>query len=674
MSEIRNTENEKDVVLFSPAVEVFCPFASSVDASRLNMGNKQMGQLVISKKTETPFIIDKNYKDLSTVQSPYQEIAEDDGIVIFRKDELLIIYYTTQKNMELKHIPMYKKLINNSLSLKYCVTEGMSFKKGDVLFDYSNYIPETQLPRVGYRADILFSTFFGFNADDAIAISESFSKKTEIEYSEKIFIPITKFMKFIKNKKSGSYFPLINEVLKDTDKIAKYYNIDMEDFFLTELINIDESTESKYYTKGIEGIKNGKIDRIKVHKLTDKSFDEKRKEYFYTSELITELEYYYNIQQKDIESLRLKFLSLGLKESDVEEYVENIESQYFQMKNPSKALIEEFGMRYNTDPEFLDYIVEIDISYTTGTTKGDKFSNLYAGKGTVALIVPDELMPKNPETGKPFDVVFNSLGIFGRNNWGSIYELNLSKIIRDIEKSDNALRIKKLRLVAELFLKDTDPEYYNTVMNLLSSNETISPVLDDIDKNGLYLFFSNFANIPYHEFMKKINKYEATFEVDLTSKKEITFTSSFITYLRAFLNLENTIFRKNDIKSYYNTKAKLQYGENYLIKLYHTSNSKYNAVSFANNYSKTTGQPAKGRKVEGGQHLSWQSTASLLSHHHNNAVLKELYTFKSDSQEDKETFLMKIIKDGKYNMKKKYQSVTKKTINTALKIIGMEFT
>jgi DNA-directed RNA polymerase beta subunit len=174
--------------------------------------------------------------------------------------------------------------------------------------------------------------------------------------------------------------------------------------------------------------------------------------------------------------------------------------------------------------------------------------------------------------------------------------------------------------------------------------------------------------------MSNVNGYEKKFQVDLTSKKDITFTGAFTTYLRAFLNLENTIFRKNDIKSYYETTASLQYGENYLIKLYHTSNSKYNSVSFANNYSKTTGQPAKGRKVEGGQHLSWQSTAALLSHRHDNAVLKELYTFKSDSQEDKETFLMKIIKDGKYNMKQKYQSVTKKTINTALKIIGMEFT
>ena len=53
--------------------------------------------------------------------------------------------------------------------------------------------------------------------------------------------------------------------------------------------------------------------------------------------------------------------------------------------------------------------------------------------------------------------------------------------------------------------------------------------------------------------------------------------------------------------------------------------------------------------------------------------LKELFTFKSDSMEDKESFLMKIIKDGEYQMKERYESNTKKTINNALKMIGMEF-
>jgi len=41
--------------------------------------------------------------------------------------------------------------------------------------------------------------------------------------------------------------------------------------------------------------------------------------------------------------------------------------------------------------------------------------------------------------------------------------------------------------------------------------------------------------------------------------------------------------------------------------------------------------------------------------------------------EDKESFLMKIIKDGEYIMKDRYESNTKKTINNALKMIGMEF-
>lgn len=665
-------DKKKDnVVLFSPQIETFVPFANNVDPSRLQMASKQLTQVIVSKYTETPIVIDKYYSSLSEIASPYSEIAEDDGVVLFFKKEILILYYTTEKRMIFRQVPGFKKLINNSLSLKYNIAEHKkSFKKGDLLFDYTNMTPESNLPKIGYRANILFSSFFGFTADDAVVISEEFSKRTQIEYSEKVFIPVTKQMRFLKN--GNDYLPKIGSKIP-TENILSYYMIDASEFFLTEVINLDEHTESKYYTKGFKGIQGGTIENIKVHKKTKKTFAESRDSYLYTKELIDELEYYDNIQKVTKIELENCFRSLKLPEEKINELRDTLYSQYISMDNIPKSVLNDMRDNYNIDPNDIDYIIEVDISYTDNTSRGDKFTNLYAGKGTVSLVLPNALMPKDPVTGKPFDMVFNPLGIFGRNNWGSIFELSIGKILRDIENTnDMKLFKKKLEFINNTIISWTDSDYYEKIKDQLDNN--LEALREDVSKNNLYLYFSNFNNITYSKFFNEfVKKYEKEFDCPLNNKTSIKFEKKLITYLRSYLGFESTIFKKNSIESYYEREVECYYGENYLCKLYHTSNSKYNAIAFTNSYSKTTGQPTRGRKKQGGQHISWQTTAALLSHKSDNNILKELFTFKSDSMEDKESFLMKIIKDGEYIMKDRYESNTKKTINNALKMIGMEF-
>jgi len=664
-------KQDKNVVLFSPQIETFVPFANNVDPSRLQMASKQLTQVVVSKKTETPIVIDKYYSSLSEINSPYSEIAEDDGIVLFYQKEILILYYTTEKRMIFKQVPGHKKLINNSLSLKYCIAdEYKSFKKGALLFDYTNMLPEIKMPRIGYRANILFSSFFGYAADDAVVISESFSKKTQIEYSDKMFIPVTKQMRFLKN--GIDYLPKLGDKL-NTENILSYYMIDASEFFLTEVINLDEHTESKYYTKSFKGIQGGTVDNIRVHTITKKTFNENREAYLYTKELIDELEFYDNSQKTTKEDLTKCFTSLKLPQDKIDELSDTLYNQYISMETVPKSVLNDMRDNYNLDPDDIDYIIEVDTSYTENTSRGDKFTNLYAGKGVVGLVIPDDLMPKDPKTGLPFDMIFNPLGIFGRNNWGSIFELAMSKIVRDIEGADDLLDFKeRIEFVNENLIKRTDEEYYLSVKEILSNN--LSELRENVVKDKLYFYFRNFNDITYAEYYEDfIAQYGERFGIDLNSKSKIKFENKLMMYLRTYLGFESTIFKSSKIDSFYEQEIECYCGENYLSKLYHTSNSKYNAIAFTNSYSKTTGQPTRGRKKQGGQHISWQTTAALLSHKENNNILKELFTFKSDSMEDKESFLMKIIKDGEYQMKERYESNTKKTINNALKMIGMEF-
>ena len=121
--------NYKETI-FSPQLETFVPFAEHNDPSRLNMSAKQQTQPVISKNTDIPFLIDKEYQKLTSINSPFIEIAEDDGFIIYNKDNLLIFYYKNLKKLITRYLPEAKKLVNLSLSKKYII-QSKKFKKDD---------------------------------------------------------------------------------------------------------------------------------------------------------------------------------------------------------------------------------------------------------------------------------------------------------------------------------------------------------------------------------------------------------------------------------------------------------------------------------------------------------------------------------------------------------------
>ena len=694
---MQNTKNKTIDTIFSPQIEIFVPFAGNVDASRLNMTAKQLTQAVVSKNTEMPLIISKDYKKITTINSPFCELAEDDGFVIYNNENLLIIYYKNLKKLVSKYIPPLKKMVNTSISLKYKINK-TTFKKGEVLFDYSNLDVETKIPKIGYRAKTLYMQWFGYSADDAVIVSESFAKKAEIDYYEKIYIPITKTWKYfrlIRNEENEieSYLPQIGKV--NSEDLIRYNKIDLENHFIAEYTNISNDP-SLFFSKSIEGFENGEILNIKVHffdDINEENYKEKINEldakYLYNRGLIKELEPYIKKQFQEKEKLFKSFVSLGIPEKQAKEMSENAFNQYIMMRKLPKHYKQYLREKFNLDDKNIDALVEIDMKITKRTTRGDKFTNLFAGKATVAMIIPDHMMPKD-ENGKPYDIIFNTLGIPGRNNWGVIFESALSKVIEDVETTAKhivenseykkgaikALK-EKIDFIAENFIKYYDTDYYNQVKEMLKNydkkinNEFLYETLaKDINKKGFYLFIPNFPEISYHKFYNEfIKPYFIKFYGDDSKlkKRNIKITKEFMEWLRSawsfiepFTDTEESIVKAVD-------------GMNYMIKLHHTSYSKHNAVSFTTSYSKITGQPVRGRKKGGGQHISWQSLAAFLAHKEKNSVLKEFYTIKSDAIDEKENFLMKYIRDGEYYLKNKYNSVTKKTLNNALKMFCMSF-
>ena len=676
-------ELKNEVILFSPQIETFVPFAGYVDSSRLNMTSKQLLQSVIGPNTETPLVIDKHFKKMTNINSLYTEYAQEDGHIIFSSNETILIYYPVLKKLVTKMVPPVKKMINNALSLKYKAEVG-PIKKNDLLCDYTNLDTDTLLPKLGYRANIMFASFFGYTADDAIVISESFANRATVEHYEKVYIPITKEWKYLRNA-DDTYFYKEGEVQPE-EAYTKYFNIDMSDHFMAEIHNIGEQ-QSMFFTKSLPGIKEGTIVKTKVHRNTDKTFDELKEKYLYTPGLIQELESIYYQDYKVFLGTQQVLTQMGVDQVEANRLAEELFESYYSTKTFPKLFETKLKDDFGLEPENVDFLLEVTVLKEVPTTRGDKFTNLFAGKGIVSMIIPDSIMPKDPDTGLPIDIIFNPLGIFGRNNWGSIFELSLSKIINEIQvlanessSTNNKVEdiINRIRFINNNFIIEYDKEYYDDINKLINiivseeySGEVTGTFIDDIKLKGFYLYAPNFIEIPYNKFYDNfIKEYANKFKLNIL-KSDVSYSKELMGWLRDKWHYKNNIIgeeaRDVDVNAFV--------GMNYILKLYHTSYSKYTSVSLANSYSKITGQPARGRKKSGGQHVSWQTLAALLGHKEKNGILKELYTIKSDAPlKDKEKFLMEYIIHGRYNLKPKYVSLTKRAINNSLKILGMQLT
>ena len=199
--------------IFSPQIQTFEPFGCSVDPSRSNMSSKQIIQSCPSRMSQVPYIINRVYKDFTNVKSPYFLRAPQDGYVLSVNKNIMFIYYTDshdQKNNRIvfEYVPTIKKLMANALYIKMIRPVG-PFKAGDLLYDYSGQTEEG-LPKIGYRTNVMFSSFFGYTAEDAFVMSESYSRRAQIDYMDKLYIPITKKFRYLKNSE-GKYFTLAGE-------------------------------------------------------------------------------------------------------------------------------------------------------------------------------------------------------------------------------------------------------------------------------------------------------------------------------------------------------------------------------------------------------------------------------------------------------------------------------
>jgi DNA-directed RNA polymerase beta subunit len=642
------------------------PFDGSCDSTRMQMAAKQITQALTHTNCEIPYVTSTDYRDITNNSPLGICIAKDDGNVIYKNNDIIVIHYTGLNKIEIKEIPLIKKSIGIfSSSLRFCLPSNTPFMKGDIIYEYDCF--RTGVPSFGYNAYTAMMPFFGYNHEDGIVISESFANKAKHRYIDRVIIPVFEhsiFQPIYKNDvESFKYFPAIGQqitnnifAMKIEPKISDYHSMSdikqkmtimLKSMNLSDMIGFDHGS-SNFSTEPIETkINSGIIQGYRIHKLKDdvRLIDDNLQNVLENMHILYFKKYAMNA-----------FFDLNNTFSD--EYCKFIMAKYFVFSNRQDNITTNRNDILNAV-----YIIECDIYKEENTKVGDKICNRYAGKGVVGHILPDELRPISTITNKPIDVMFNSFGVPSRMNISVMPEALISKnmmicdnyIRTNPDKITDTLKWIKLNIIDNF----NDIEYSSDVERLINNmdNDTSirKTVIDSIFASNLFVEAPPFKHINIEKIKNNsVQLNEPVFQ----SRK-------FLQYMRQCLRIELP-FPAID-----KTVDGIMCAPIYTVKLNKIS-EKIIASRNVGPYKSITKQPVKGRALKGGVRVGQMEAEAILSSGCPKA-LHELYTVKSDYTAGKENLLEQLIEKGYYEMPTDItmEVGTKKVVTTLLKALQL---
>ncbi len=342
------------------------PFLENNDANRALMGANMQRQAVPLIKAESP-IVATGIEEHSAKNSPTTLLSKEDGIV----DEVTSSRIVIKNEKNKKTFYKLKKFVrsNNATSInqKPIVNVGQKIKKGDFIADGPS-VDNGELS-IGKNVVVAFTTWRGYNYEDAIIVSERLVKDdvfTSIHIEE-------------------------HRIEQRTTKLGdEKITLDIPNVSKESMRNLDED--------GIIVVGSEvKVGDVLVGKITPKGEDDLSPE----EKLLDAILGNKTKNVKD-SSLRVPYGAEGTVQS-------------------IKILSRENGDKLDDN---VNKIVRIYIAQKRKIKEGDKMSGRHGNKGVVSKILPIEDMPYL-EDGTPVDIMLNPLGVPSRMNIGQVLEVHL---------------------------------------------------------------------------------------------------------------------------------------------------------------------------------------------------------------------------------------------------------
>ncbi|MEA4115373.1 DNA-directed RNA polymerase subunit beta [Mycoplasma sp. 744] len=350
------------------------PFLENDDANRALMGSNMQRQAVPLLQTEAPYVA----TGLEAAIAKYSSaniIAKNDGVVEY-VDGSKIKIRNTKGNIDTYSLKIFQRSNQDTVVHQRPIVKiGQTVSKGDLLVDGSSFkYGELAL---GKNLVVAFTTFKGYNYEDAIILNERLVKDDVLTS-----IHIEEHTIQFRTSRIGD-----DELTIDIPNVSK-----------ASIRHLDENGIVKLGSEVVPG-------DVLVGRVSPKGDD--------------------NPSQEE------KLLSAVLGQR-----LTNVKDTSLKVKNGhGGTVIAVEVLNRDSNAQFedgVDKIVKVSVAVKRKIRVGDKMSGRHGNKGVVSIILPEEDMPYL-EDGTPVDVMLNPQGVPSRMNIGQILEIHLGMAAKSLD-------------------------------------------------------------------------------------------------------------------------------------------------------------------------------------------------------------------------------------------------
>ena len=347
------------------------PFLENDDSNRALMGANMQRQAVPLLKPAAP-LVGTGIEATAAKGSGSAIVANNDGVVDYVDGRTIKVRQSNGMIDAYQLSKFQRSNAGTSYNQNPIVSAGERVEKGDILAD-GPAMDQGEIA-LGKNPLIAFTTFDGYNFEDAIIMSERLVK--DDVYTS---IHLEEFESEARDTKLGP-----EEITREIPNVSD-----------SALRNLDEDGIIRIGAEVRDG-------DILVGKVTPKGMSEQSAEEKLLHAIFGE-----KAREVRDSSLRVPHGGGGIV-SDV------------------KVFKREEGDELSSG---VNELVRVYIAQKRKISFGDKMAGRHGNKGVVSLILPEEDMPYLPD-GTPVDILLNPLGVPSRMNIGQVFELHLGMAAR----------------------------------------------------------------------------------------------------------------------------------------------------------------------------------------------------------------------------------------------------
>ncbi|CAM9125200.1 DNA-directed RNA polymerase subunit beta [Mycoplasma todarodis] len=348
------------------------PFLENDDANRTLMGANMQRQAVPLLRAEAPYVATGIESEIARYSAMNVKASKDGEVTFVDSTEIKVKHGSKTETYNLRTFERSNQ--GTVISQKPIVHVGQKVKAGDILTDGSSF--DNGELSIGKNVLVAFSTWNGFNYEDAVILSERLVK--EDVYTS---LHIEEYSLQFRKSKAG------------------------DDELTTELPNVSSNAKRFLDERGIVTVGSDvSAGDILVGRISPKGEENSTPE----EKLIAAI-----FSQR---SKNLRDTSLKVKHGQGGTVI-NVE-----------ILSRDTGDKLE---DGVDKIVKVYIAQKRKIKVGDKMAGRHGNKGVISRVLPVEDMPHLPD-GTPLDIMLNPLGVPSRMNIGQVLELHLGMAAREL--------------------------------------------------------------------------------------------------------------------------------------------------------------------------------------------------------------------------------------------------